>query len=166
MVAEISPTILRRLLQSIEARGPDECWPWKKKGRANRYAMIGIAAGKSRGAHRLMWQLFVGPIPEGLEVCHTCDDGYCLNPRHHFLGTHTDNMQDKVRKGRCANEIPSVRGELHGQSKLTKEQVLAIRRRYDTGDRAPQIAKDFEVSRANVILIGKRKRWGWLTDSQ
>ena len=59
--------------------------------------------GKRIGAHRLAWMLTNGPIPPGMEVCHSCDNGPCCNPAHLFLGTHAENMGDCKAKGRSRN---------------------------------------------------------------
>ena len=69
-------SLVTRLLSYIEVRGPDVCWPWRPKGRKGRYALIRIGNGKKLGAHRVMWELFVGPLAAGICVCHKCDDGF------------------------------------------------------------------------------------------
>ena len=68
-------------------------------------------------AHRVSWELFRGAIPDGLHVLHRCDNPACVNPEHLFLGTATDNMADKYRKGRQA------RGEGVARPKLTEAKV-------------------------------------------
>lgn len=78
------------------------CWLWV--GAANRDG-YGLFCGSRKGkaqhlAHRISWELFRGPIPQGVEVCHRCDVRCCVNPDHLFLATHTDNMADMYRKGR------------------------------------------------------------------
>lgn len=79
-----------------------DCLEWQGvRGKAG-YGKTGAGGrgGKTLLTHRLAWELTNGPIPEGMCVCHTCDNPPCVNPDHLWLGTHDDNMRDKVAKGR------------------------------------------------------------------
>ena len=78
------------------------CWLWQACKDRDGYGQLQVA-GRSIGAHRVSWELTNGPIPEGLYVCHHCDITNCVNPDHLFIGTNTDNMRDKVNKGRDFN---------------------------------------------------------------
>lgn len=78
----------------------DGCWAWRETGR-RRYPNFGLPnPPRSVGAHRVAYYLTHGAIPEGMFVCHSCDNTRCVNPAHLFVGTHEDNMRDMRQKGR------------------------------------------------------------------
>lgn len=104
-------------------------------------------------AHRVAWELRYGPVPDGLCVCHHCDNPGCCNPSHLFLGTHADNMRDMVVKGR------SNKGEKHGQAELTWGEVHLIRLFGLVGMTQRAIANRFHVSQTTVWQILHDKHW-------
>jgi len=125
------------------------CHEWMGFIPENNYGRFRIG-NKMPLAHRIAYELYIGPIPKGLHVCHTCDNRRCVNPFHLFVGTAKDNAQDKVSKGR------SLAGESHNLAKLTRDQVEAIREdeRFQF-----EIAADYGVSQSQVSNIKRGKRW-------
>lgn len=76
-----------------------DCWEWEGSRYPSGYGAVKWN-GRVIGAHRLAWIEAFGPIPDGLDVCHHCDNPPCVRPSHLFLGTRSDNMRDAVSKGR------------------------------------------------------------------
>lgn len=115
--------------------------------------------GKKIGVHRYVYETEVyekkygEKIPEGLEVCHKCDNRRCINPEHLELGTHDDNMRQMVERGR------SLKGSKHGQAKLTEDDVREIRKRLDAGESTYSLAKVYGVSQSLISGIKQGKRW-------
>jgi hypothetical protein len=132
------------------------CIEWTGS-RARGYGHI-KRAGKTVLTHRLAYELKHGPIPEGLDVCHTCDNPACCNTDHHYLDTHAGNMADMMAKGR-GNQ---PKGEAHGKAKLTEADVAEIRRRLAAGEVPRVIAADFNVDASTVCKIKTGKSWSHL----
>lgn len=132
------------------------CWEWTASKDNDGYGQIGYQNGEMIRAHRYSWILHFGEIPDGLFVCHHCDNPSCVRPDHLFLGTALANNRDKIRKGRAKN----CRGESSGLSKLTDEQVAQIRRLYVPGKISQYaLAKKFSVAVSNINNIVHRKTW-------
>lgn len=100
----------------------------------------------------MAWELTVGPIPDGLYVCHRCDNPPCVRPDHLFLGTPSDNAIDRERKGRSRNRS----GSSCNFSRLTEEDALAIRL---SSARQTELAAQFHVSTATVSRIRRGLIW-------
>lgn len=132
----------------------DDCWEWTGATRRG-YGVMG-AHRRSLYVHRISWWLAYGEIPDGLFVCHKCDNPKCVNPSHLFLGTTQDNTQDKVNKGRQHRP----KGELSGTHKLTQVQVDYIRERYAQGGITQRkLAAEFGVKQQCISRVVKRLRW-------
>ncbi len=149
------------------------CWLWV--GRKNRkgYGLLRDANGRPARAHRVAWQLANGPIPDGLLVCHRCDNPSCVRVEHLFLGTNAENLADMTRKGRrCKGERHHMKGERHfaggefrGEqaktAKLTAELVREIRAAHRPGRvGCDQLARRFGVHKSTVARIINRELWG------
>lgn len=142
-------------LLSRTAVTEDGCWIFTGAWNRDGYGSIRYA-GKTIGAHRIAYEAFIGPIPEGMSVLHSCDVRACVNPDHLWLGTQDDNVQDMIAKGRqnfCSNV------------KLTEEQVGQIKElALENKLTMEEIGELFGVSDTTVCFIKHGLTWGWLED--
>ena len=136
----------------------DGCWEWEAGKVRNGYGTFRIAERKQR-AHRVAYQLYVGEIPDGMYVCHRCDNPSCVNPEHLFLGTNADNVHDRENKGRGKYVIPDNSGEKNSSAKLTCAQVVEIWARHSDGERVVNLAKEFGVSQSAIYKIVYGLTW-------
>lgn len=133
------------------------CWEWQRSLSNAGYGQLMMPDHRPQTAHRLSWIFAYGEIPDGLFVCHHCDNRKCVRPEHLFLGTQKDNMSDAARKGRVKG--PGLAGEAHGNSKLTDETVREIRTRHADGETQMEIAKSIGVRQATISRIILRQSW-------
>lgn len=144
----------------------DGCWEWAGNVRRQGYGRFSVTLPRPEGfkgktpqksyvASRYSWEITNGPIPDGMFVCHTCDNPKCVRPDHLFLGTCQDNRTDCVSKGRMA------RGESHGCAKLTEVQVKEIRALGGTMTRT-SIAKLYGVKINTISRVLSGESWGYL----
>ncbi len=134
------------------------CWWWRGARRSPRKgdSSYGVVrwGGERLSTHRVSYEMANGPIPIGQCVCHRCDNPLCVRPEHFFLGTYRENCEDRTAKGRQS------KGEAHGHSKLTANDVRRMREMYARGDgTAKEIGALFGVKQpcAHTVIAGD----GW-----
>lgn len=168
-------TVLERFWDKVPR--PDDlnsCWIWEAGTMPKGYGLFRLN-GSNKLAHRVMYRLMIGPIPEGMFVCHNCpfgDNPSCVNPRHFFLGTAAQNQQDMKNKGRSTlgekhwtrfHPERAARGERNGSTKITEEMVFQIRSLYEKGELAQwQIGEMFGIGQTQVSRIIRGTRWKYL----
>lgn len=131
----------------------DDCWEWQASVKSKGYGGVSIG-GQILRSHRVAWIITYGAIPDGLLVCHHCDNTKCCNPRHLFLGTQHENMADMAIKKR------SLYGERNKMAKLTTEQVELIRQLYQPYSFSyRKLAEMFGVGRTQIERIIKYQKW-------
>lgn len=138
------------------------CWLWtgaiKNPGdRSLPYGWIRYK-GKSMNAHRAAWIETNGDIPAGLCVCHKCDAPRCINPKHLFLGTGSDNMKDMWNKGRHKKPSEGVVGS--HSAILTLQQVKEIKDMLEKGALQKDIAFKYGICQPAISAIKTGKTWG------
>lgn len=131
---------------------PDDCWSWRGPKFRDGYGRLNLSRKTATTASRAAMMLQVGYIDPELEVCHTCDNPACVNPKHLFIGTVADNARDKVAKGRAY----AAHGSANPSAKLTEDCVKSIRL---SGLRHAELAVKYGVSESLIRAVRKREVW-------
>ncbi len=135
------------------------CWNWNGAKKRTGYGNVRIDK-KYKLAHRVAFELSTCSIPNGMIVCHVCDNPSCCNPSHLMLGTAKSNASDMLIKNRAKKPESAARGSVNGNSKLKESDVLDIRKIYSTGflDQY-KLARKYKVSQPTIGAIVNRKTW-------
>ena len=137
-------------------RNDNGCWGWSGNIKDG-YGTI-KKDKQSIKIHRYIWEKTYGPIPDGLIICHKCDNPPCSNIDHLFLGTHADNFKDMLSKKRQKGPI----ADKNYNTKLKKEDVYKIREFISSGMPLKEIAKLFGLNYCYMYSIKHRKTWAHL----
>lgn len=132
------------------------CWQWQMSTNHNGYGRFKVGAGVER-AHRVSYHIHKGPIPEGMIVCHACDNPGCVNPDHLWLGSNADNSADMLRKGR--HRTAPQAGEMNNRATLTEAQAREVISLIAAGLSNKAIATRYGVTHSSVSNIRRGKTW-------
>lgn len=133
-----------------------DCWFWIGAMTSVGYGEVTFR-GRRTLAHRAMYEVFNGPIPDGLMILHSCDRPCCINPNHLRAGTQVHNMKDMKDRNRQS------RGSHRPLSKLTENDVRNIKAMIAQGTPQSQIAEAFGISQPKISRINTGKAWSHLT---
>lgn len=129
------------------------CWTWTGHKDPNGYGRLNVK-NKPMLAHRLSYEVHVGPIPAGKVLCHRCDNPSCVNPAHLMVGEQADNVADMARKGRARKK--GLKGSAHHQALLTEELVRTIRA---SDLSARELSESLGVSKTAIYEVRSRRTW-------
>ena len=143
---------MERFWEKVDKNG--DCWEWTAQVDRDGYGQFWFNRESVR-AHRHAHSLARGPIPDGMLICHHCDNPGCVRPSHLFMGTQGDNTRDSISKERWTDN----RGELHPNSRLTEKDVLEIRRLATLGVKQSLLRRMWAISQPHTSDIVARRKW-------
>lgn len=133
----------------------DGCWGWTGYIDKWGYGKLSLSKNVKVMAHRFSYAMHYGVDPGDLCVCHSCDNPQCTNPAHLFLGTHKDNSDDKIAKGRAAPQA----GERNGAGKLTESEVEDIKIAIAAWMANTEIGALYGVHHSQISAIKRGVSW-------
>ena len=150
---------LERLMKLTDKTAPGGCWLWVGSVTSAGYGRIMVGC-RSVTAHRAAYALMVGDIPDGMCVCHSCDNRLCVNPDHLWTGTKAQNSADMSAKGR------SLFGERGKGAKLSLREAIEIKALCDGGSMTmTAIADKYGIARTAVRGIRDGRTWSRAIDA-
>ena len=145
--AEQQVDIERKFWANVHTPNPFDCWNWNGRKDKDGYGRFRFNS-QDFYSHRVSWVLANGNIPNGLFICHHCDNPSCCNPEHLFIGTHLDNMFDMYSKGRGNRRF------------FSNSEVIEIRNLYENHNvLKSKIAYMFNASIDCINKIIKRETY-------
>lgn len=129
------------------------CWGWK--GHVSKQGYGKTFYKKAISINRASWIIHFGEIPEGILVCHYCDNPICSRPNHLFLGNHLQNIHDMMEKGRKKK----ILGSQVGTSRLKEDEIVEIKKMLKLGIKQKEIAQQFGVNKGTISAINMKKSW-------
>lgn len=153
-----SRTLLFRFTRKVKAMTATGCWLWVGAKTPRGYGQIRTDSSSdcsAKSAHRVSYELFKGPIPTDMFVCHHCDIKLCVNPMHLFIGTAQDNYDDMKQKGREVR----LSGEEASRAKLTAKNVRYIKNEMKFGTSQAALARMFNVTTGAINHIKSGRTW-------
>lgn len=154
MTITLSEKDVRRFFRYVEVTDDGSCWEWLGGKYRDGYGGFWLQ-GASHKAHRITWLIEYGEFPKN-DACHSCDNRGCVNPKHLFDGTSSENRFDALAKGR----VVPLRGVSHGQAKLTEDDIREIRQLYQKANPSYRsIASMYGVTHRAISQIIQGITW-------
>lgn len=135
------------------------CWGWKASINHRGYGTMRFK-NKKMNAHRVSWIIHTDIDPKDKNVCHSCDNRLCCNPKHLFLGTQQDNINDMMRKGRKK----PLKGEKCPWAKLTEKDIHMMLALFEKGHTNKSVGALFNIHGATAGEIKRGEIWGHIGD--
>ena len=153
-MSELPLSVVDRFWKYVEVNGVNECWPWSASLTVHGgYGQLNDR-GKLLKAHRISYEIHYGGVPEGMFVCHRCNNPKCCNPKHLYAGTPKQNWDDTIVAG--TRYVPKLSGESVYCSKLKESEVIYIRQSQESGC---ALAIRYGVTKSAVSCIRRGKTW-------